>query len=227
MADKFIESDDEDTDFSDTGSESSEQKKPKKINKDDEDDDDDQEDIDSDLDDEFAEQDDDDNDEFAEQEDSADMDLDEEGNPVSAGDVMSFSDDESEDEEPDKNHLQKFTDTLKRNVITEHHPELIVQNYHEVEEMCVVLRDENGVINDPRHRTVPFITKYERAKILGERAKQINAGATPFVEVNQEIIDGYLIALAEFEQKKIPMIIRRPLPNNQSEYWRLEDLEIL
>lgn len=224
MADKFIESDDEDTDFSETGSESSEQKKPKKINKDDEDDDDDQEDIDSDLDDEFAEQEDDDNDD---DDDNAEMDLDEDGNTVSASDVMSFSDDESEDEEPDKNHLQKFTDTLKRNVITEHHPELIVQNFHEVEEMCVVLRDENGVINDPRHRTVPFITKYERAKILGERAKQINAGATPFVEVNQEIIDGYLIALAEFEQKKIPMIIRRPLPNNQSEYWRLEDLEIL
>jgi hypothetical protein len=33
--------------------------------------------------------------------------------------------------------------------------------------------------------------------------------------------------LAEFEQKKIPMIIRRPLPNNASEYWRLQDLEIL
>ena len=143
---------------------------------------------------------------------------------------MDFSEegDEDEDEdEPRKNHLQKFNDTLKQNVITEHHPELIVQNYHEVEEMCVVIRNEDGTINDPRHRTVPFITKYERAKILGERAKQINAGATPFIEVNQEIIDGYSIALAEFEQKKVPMIIRRPLPNGQSEYWRLEDLEFL
>jgi DNA-directed RNA polymerase I, II, and III subunit RPABC2 len=230
MADKFVESDgDDETDFSETGSESSEQK-PKKIKKKDSDDeadqDDDDDDINSDLDDDdvFAQPDDDNDDS---EEDNNEMNLDEEGNPVSAGEVMSFSDDESEDEEPDKNHLQKLTETLKRNVITEHHPELIVQNFHEVEEMCVVLRDENGVINDPRHRTVPFITKYEKAKILGERAKQINAGATPFVEVNQEIIDGYLIALAEFEQKKIPMIIRRPLPNNQSEYWRLEDLEIL
>jgi DNA-directed RNA polymerase subunit K/omega len=229
MADKFVESDgDDETDFSDTGSESSEQKikKIKKKDSDDEaDQDDDDDDINSDLDDDdFAQPDDDDGDS---EEDNNEMNLDEEGNPVSAGEVMSFSDDESEDEEPDKNHLQKLTDIFKRNVITEHHPELIVQNFHEVEEMCVVLRDENGVINDPRHRTVPFITKYEKAKILGERAKQINAGATPFVEVNQEIIDGYLIALAEFEQKKIPMIIRRPLPNNQSEYWRLEDLEIL
>jgi DNA-directed RNA polymerase I, II, and III subunit RPABC2 len=144
--------------------------------------------------------------------------------------IIDFSEegDEDEDEdEPSKNHLQKFNDTLKQNVITEHHPELIVQNYHEVEEMCLVIRNEDGTINDPRHRTVPFITKYEKAKILGERAKQINAGATPFIEVNQEIIDGYLIALAEFEQKKVPMIIRRPLPNGQSEYWRLDDLEFL
>jgi DNA-directed RNA polymerase I, II, and III subunit RPABC2 len=74
---------------------------------------------------------------------------------------------------------------------------------------------------------VPFVTKYEKAKILGERAKQLNAGAVPMVPVNEDIIDGYLIALAEFEQKKIPMIIRRPLPNNASEYWRLQDLEIL
>ena len=31
----------------------------------------------------------------------------------------------------------------------------------------------------------------------------------------------------EFEQKKIPFIVRRPLPNGGSEYWKLRDLEIL
>jgi DNA-directed RNA polymerase subunit K/omega len=140
-----------------------------------------------------------------------------------------FSDhDDSEEEEDDTRHsLQKFQKSMKTEIIATHHPQIIVQNHHEIEELCVVIRDENGVINDPKHRTVPFITKYEKAKLLGERATQINAGATPFVEVEQSIIDGYLIALVEFEQKKIPMIIRRPLPNNQSEYWRLEDLEIL
>jgi DNA-directed RNA polymerase I, II, and III subunit RPABC2 len=96
-----------------------------------------------------------------------------------------------------------------------------------VEALCHIVRNEDGIIIDPLHRTLPFITKYEKAKILGERAKQINAGAKTFVEVNEDIIDGYLIALIEFEKKKIPMIIRRPLPNNASEYWRLSDLEII
>lgn len=147
-------------------------------------------------------------------------------------DVEQFSnngsdDDDDDDEDEDVNYLQKFSEQLKTNVITEHHPELIISNFHEVDALCHVVRDADGTIIDPLHTTVPFVTKYEKAKILGERAKQLNAGAMPFVEVNEDIIDGYLIALAEFEQKKIPMIIRRPLPNNASEYWRLQDLEIL
>lgn len=148
-------------------------------------------------------------------------------------DVEQFSnngsddDSDSDDDEENANYLQKFSDQLKHNVITEHHPELIVSNFHEVDALCHVVRDADGTIIDPLHTTVPFVTKYEKAKILGERAKQLNAGAVPMVPVNEDIIDGYLIALTEFEQKKIPMIIRRPLPNNASEYWRLQDLEIL
>jgi DNA-directed RNA polymerase I, II, and III subunit RPABC2 len=144
---------------------------------------------------------------------------------------IDFSDDEEEedddDEEEDENYLQKFNNSLKTNVISEHHPELIVQNFHEVNALCTIVRDQDGLIIDPLHRTLPFITKYEKAKVLGERAKQINAGAETFVELGDEIVDGYLIAMAEFEQKKIPMIIRRPLPNGGSEFWRLADLEVL
>jgi DNA-directed RNA polymerase subunit K/omega len=41
------------------------------------------------------------------------------------------------------------------------------------------------------------------------------------------VIDGYLIALKEMEEKKLPFIIRRPLSNGASEYWKLSDLEFL
>ena len=144
---------------------------------------------------------------------------------------IDFSEDEDEgedeEEEDSENYLQKFNNSLKTNVISEHHPELIVQNFHEVNALCNIVRDQDGVIIDPLHQTLPFITKYEKAKVLGERAKQINAGAEAFVELGDEIVDGYLIAMAEFEQKKIPMIIRRPLPNGGSEFWRLADLEVL
>ncbi len=93
--------------------------------------------------------------------------------------------------------------------------------------MSTLVRDQRGNIIDPLHQTLPFITRYEKARILGERAKQINAGAKPFVEVDVSVIDGYLIALSEFEQKKIPFIVKRPMPNGGCEYWKLSDLEIL
>lgn len=131
----------------------------------------------------------------------------------------------SDEDDDEETKLQKFNDEVRKNVITEHHPELMIHNYHEVEAMCTIVRNERGIIIDPLHKTLPFITKYEKAKILGERAKQINAGAKPFVVVSDEILDGYVIALMEFEHKKIPMIIRRPLPNNGCEYWRVADLE--
>ena len=41
------------------------------------------------------------------------------------------------------------------------------------------------------------------------------------------VIDGYLIALLELEQKKLPFIIKRPFPNGGVEYWNVSDLEFL
>lgn len=135
-----------------------------------------------------------------------------------------FSDDE---EEKDEDYLQKIDDDYKENLISNYHPELHNINYDEVESLSKVIRDEDGNIIDPLHRTQPFITKYEKARILGERAKQLNAGGKPFVAVDENVIDGYLIALKEFEEKKLPFIVKRPLPNGGCEYWKLQDLEIL
>jgi len=135
--------------------------------------------------------------------------------------------DEDDEEEDDDNYLQKFDESLKTNIIAEYHPELIAHNNDEVDVLSRIVRNENGQIIDPLHRTLPFITKYEKARVLGERAKQLNSGAKPFVEVEPSVIDGYLIALKEFEEKKIPFIVKRPLPNGGCEYWKLKDLETL
>ena len=146
---------------------------------------------------------------------------------------MEFSEDEEEQDDDDdedelnENYLQKLDHDVKQNIISDFHPELNTHSMEEVEASCTVIRDDKGIIIDPLHRTIPFVTRYEKARAIGERAKQINSGAKPFVEIDQSMIDGYLIALKEFEAKKIPFIIRRPLPNGTSEYWRLSDLEII
>lgn len=139
-------------------------------------------------------------------------------------DMNDYSDDDDDD---DENYLQKLDSSLKTNVISEHHPELKVHNNEEVEALSRVVRNEQGVIVDSLHLTVPILTKYERARILGERAKQLNMGAKPVVPIPDNVIDGYLIALEEFNHKKIPFIVKRPLPNGGCEYWKLQDLEII
>jgi DNA-directed RNA polymerase I, II, and III subunit RPABC2 len=136
-------------------------------------------------------------------------------------------DDYDNDDDDDDNYLQKFEHLNKKDLISSFHPELVTHNNDEVETLTRITRNEQGIIIDPLHRTLPFLTKYEKARILGERAKQINQGAKPLIEVGPDIIDGYLIALREFEEKKIPFILKRPMPNGGCEYWKFKDLEII
>jgi DNA-directed RNA polymerase subunit K/omega len=135
--------------------------------------------------------------------------------------------DEDDDDEDDENHLQKFDNELKKKYIASFHPESLSYNNEETESMSHVTRNDAGIIIDPFHKTLPFLTKYEKTRILGIRTKQLNEGAKPYVDVNPTIIDGYIIAQLELEHKKLPFIIRRPMPNGSSELWRLQDLEII
>ena len=140
------------------------------------------------------------------------------------------SDNESDDEDDvdDSDEIfEKIDKSRQQNIIQNHHPELKTLNYEEIDSLCTVLKNKKGVIIDPLHKTLPILSRYEKARVLGERAEQINSGAQPFIEIETSMIDGYLIALKELEQKKIPFIIQRPLPNGGSEYWRLNDLEMI
>ena len=75
------------------------------------------------------------------------------------------------------------------------------------------------------HRTTKYLTKYERARILGTRALQISHNAPILVNLTDEI-DPLQIAERELQARKIPMIIRRYLPDGTYEDWRVEDLII-
>ena len=147
---------------------------------------------------------------------------------ILGNDNMSDDDDGDDENDDDEDYLQKFDTDIKKNYIVDYHPECMIHNYEEISALTKVIRDKDNVIVDPLHRTIPYLTKYERARVLGQRAKQINLGARPFVKVPENIIDGNLVAEMELAQKRIPFIIRRPLPGNSgSEYWNLKDLEII
>ena len=137
------------------------------------------------------------------------------------------SDDDFDIADDDTNYMQKFTKNISENYLAENHPECIIHNNLEIDALSSIVRDDDGIIIDKNHQTLPILTKYEKARIIGERAKQLNNGAKPFVDVPTNIIDGYIIAELELSMKKIPFIIQRPLPNGSKEFWKLVDLEII
>ncbi len=72
--------------------------------------------------------------------------------------------------------------------------------------------------------TTRFLTKYEKARIIGARALQISKNAPIMVEVEPGEWDPLKIAEKELIARKIPFIIRRYLPDNSYEDWKVDEL---
>lgn len=71
-------------------------------------------------------------------------------------------------------------------------------------------------------KTIPILTKFEKAKIMGVRLQQLAYGAKPRIDTTglrsiQEIVQ------KELKERKILFIIRRNLPNGTYEDWKLEE----
>ncbi|KAM4057089.1 RNA polymerase rpb6 domain-containing protein [Hirsutella rhossiliensis] len=78
-------------------------------------------------------------------------------------------------------------------------------------------------IPESERTTTPYMTKYERARILGTRALQISMNAPVLVDLEGET-DPLQIAIKEMREKKIPLIVRRYLPDGYYEDWTCEEL---
>jgi len=89
---------------------------------------------------------------------------------------------------------------------------------------------ENGVSSEANKeqkvkKTTRYMTKYERARVLGTRALQISMNAPIMVELEGET-DPLQIAMKELKERKVPLIIRRYLPDESYEDWSIDELEI-
>mmetsp|Transcript_26641 Transcript_26641/g.47418 ORF Transcript_26641/g.47418 Transcript_26641/m.47418 type:complete len:134 (-) Transcript_26641:43-444(-) len=74
--------------------------------------------------------------------------------------------------------------------------------------------------------TTRYMTKYERARILGTRALQISMNAPVMVDIEDET-DPLEIAQKELREKKIPFTIRRYLPDGSYEDWAVHELIVV
>ncbi|KAL1611588.1 subunit common to RNA polymerases I, II, and III [Nothophoma quercina] len=73
--------------------------------------------------------------------------------------------------------------------------------------------------------TTPYMTKYEKARVLGTRALQISGNAPVLIDV-EGMTDPLQIAAKELREKKIPLVVRRYLPDGYYEDWTCEELLI-
>ena len=116
--------------------------------------------------------------------------------------------------------------SAKTQGLLDQHPE-IWPDYEEAVLEKLVIRDAYPPVADRAHATYPFLTLYERTKVLSMRASQLARGAQPFIDVPEYLTDVYEVAKAELDAKRLPYILKRPLPDGQFEYWRLADLMII
>mmetsp|Transcript_26305 Transcript_26305/g.30477 ORF Transcript_26305/g.30477 Transcript_26305/m.30477 type:complete len:145 (+) Transcript_26305:28-462(+) len=97
----------------------------------------------------------------------------------------------------------------------------------EIDEDAQILPDTGKKLIPMEDRITPrFLTKYERARIIGTRALQISKNAPIMVEIDQNETDPISIAEKELREKVLPFIIRRYLPDGSYEDWKIQELMI-
>jgi len=85
-----------------------------------------------------------------------------------------------------------------------------------------IIRNEE---KNKKNRKMPnYMTKYEKARILSVRARQISEGSVINVELDSSYIEPYLIALKELNENKLDLTIRRYYPDGSYEDWDVNEL---
>ncbi|TPX44207.1 DNA-directed RNA polymerase [Synchytrium endobioticum] len=84
-------------------------------------------------------------------------------------------------------------------------------------------RKKAGAIPKDQRSTTPYLTKYEKARVLGTRALQISMNAPVLVDTGN-LTDPLAIANKELKAKRLPLRVRRYLPDGSYEDWDVSEL---
>lgn len=94
-----------------------------------------------------------------------------------------------------------------------------------------VQKVKTAIEQQKNYITLPWMTKYEFDQVIGLRTMHLSKGALPLVPLPEGFrIQGNMelrkIAMQELEQKRLPYMIKRPLPNGRVEYWPVSSLSL-
>jgi len=104
--------------------------------------------------------------------------------------------------------------------------ELTEKRQAEIDQVCEVMRKREIIyketerepeeITSKNNEVVigpPMLTRFEKARIMGARALQLSLGAPLFISVPKDTTTSLDIAMEELNERLIPIVIRRVLPN--------------
>ncbi len=129
--------------------------------------------------------------------------------------------DDDDDEEYDDNNDDDIDDT---ELLKKENEDDELECFYDIEQNEINNIQNNDVPKEDRI-TMPYLTKYERVRVLGTRAKQISLGAKILVKnIDLTTKKPLEIAKIELEHGVIPFKIRRPLPNGKIEEWKISEL---
>jgi len=129
-------------------------------------------------------------------------------------------DDDDEDTPDNKKNLTEYNEEEEDDLITDDN------EYNDFDITEQEMKTQTYVTVPPDKRiTKPVLNKYERARLLATRTKQLSLGAKPLVKIESKTpLPPYEIALHELKEKMIPLIIKRVLPSGKIELWKMDEL---
>ena len=111
--------------------------------------------------------------------------------------------------------------------IRENSDDMTEKQMAEIDKECEIIRNRDIITQDTEHKPVeivsddgkvitgpPTLTRFEKARIMGARALQLSLGAPVFIEIPKNATTSLEIAMEELNQRVIPIVIRRTLPNS-------------
>ena len=116
--------------------------------------------------------------------------------------------------------------------------ELTEKQIAELDKECEIIKNREIITQDTEHTPIeittkndeivtgpPTLTRFEKARIMGARALQLSLGAPVFIEIPKNATTSLEIAMEELNQRIIPIVIRRTLPNSDYQNIPIDKFE--
>jgi DNA-directed RNA polymerase I, II, and III subunit RPABC2 len=107
-----------------------------------------------------------------------------------------------------------------------------------IDKECEIINNRDIIAHDPEHKAVeiinkkgrvatgpPTLTRFEKARIMGARALQLSFGAPSFIKIPENASTSLEIAMEELNERVIPIVIKRTLPNGDFQNIPLEQFD--